>query len=554
MSDAGARHGGTAAAGSSGIVIGRVQKLAGGDLPVSERYIHADKVEDEVARFVQAVAESVADFDSERLHLLELESQDPLHILDAQRMLLLDPDLSRKVMESIRNQRINADWAVHQQVTAIARIFDNISDEYLRARKSDIEHVGQRILRHLAGCEDQKLLVEAKERLIVAGEDFTPVEVIRLWRQGVAGFVAEKGGPNAHSIIIARGLGMPALMGAEGVLEQLNDGDRLIVDGEQGVWRVNPSFVHEREYLIMARNADAEQRSLSMFADCASLSNDGHALKLMANLEVEDELPQAVRLGVEGVGLYRSEFLLTDADCLPDEEAQYQLYARVMQSMIGLPVTFRLMDIGGEKSLLYEHIIGHRAMTDNPALGLRGVRLLLQNKVVLRDQLRALLRASQHGDLRILVPMVSRVEEMSVVREQLEICAEGLLIENLPKLGAMIEVPAAVIIADQLAEVCDFFSIGTNDLIQYTLAADRADEEVAYLYDTTHPALEPMLRQTAQAARTAGIEVNMCGELAADLCWTERLMNMGFDTLSMSLQHILPVRKHLASLHYHPDS
>jgi len=545
---------GTAAASSAGIVIGRVQKLAGGEFPVPERRIEEPDIEQEVRRFEQAVSASVVDFDSERLHLLELESQEPLHILDAQRLMLLDPDLSAKVVDFIRRQRINAEWAVHQQVTAIAEVFDHISDDYLRARKSDIEHVGQRILRHLSGCKELQLSIPDNEKLIVASEDFTPIEVIRLWRKGVAGFIAEKGGPNSHSIIIARGLSIPALIGAEGVLAQLKDGDRLVVDGEQSIWLANPSPAHEAEYLAMARGVDEEQRSLTEFSGRASLSSNGHALKLMANLEIEDELPQARMLGAEGIGLYRTEFLLTEANDLPDEDVQYQLYARVMRSMPGLPVTFRLMDIGGEKPLLFEHIAGHRMQADNPSLGLRGVRLLLRNKTVLRVQLRALLRAANEGDLRIIVPMVCRVEEMNEVRAQLADCAADLGITHTPLLGAMIEIPAAVIIADQLAEVCDFFSIGTNDLIQYTLAADRSDEEVAYLYDTTHPALEPMLRQTAQAAKHAGIDVSMCGELAADPRWTESLMNMGFDTLSMSLQHILPVRKHLASLHYQPSA
>ncbi len=541
---------GTATASSAGIVIGRVQKLAGGEFPVPERHIAGADIEAEVHRFEQAVSASVADFDSERLHLLELESQEPLHILDAQRLMLLDPDLSAKVVDFIRLQQINAEWAVHQQVTAIAEVFDHISDDYLRARKSDIEHVGQRILRHLSGCKELQLSVPTNEKLIVASADFTPIEIIRLWRKGVAGFVAEKGGPNAHSIIIARGLGIPALIGAEGVLGQVKDGDRLVVDGEQSLWLVNPSPAHEAEYLAMARGVDEEQRSLSAYAKRASLSSNGHALKLMGNLEIEDELPQARMLGAEGIGLYRTEFLLTEANDLPSEEVQYQLYARVMHAMPDLPVSFRLMDIGGEKKLLFEHIVGHRMQTDNPSLGLRGVRLLLRNKAVLRVQLRALLRAASEGDLRIIVPMVCCIEEMNEVRAQLAACAADLGITKIPLLGAMIEIPAAVIIADQLAEVCDFFSIGTNDLIQYTLAANRSDEEVAYLYDTTHPALEPMLRQTAQAAKNAGIDVSMCGELAADPRWTESLLNMGFDSLSMSLQHILPVRKHLASLHY----
>jgi len=545
---------GTAAACSPGIAFGRVQKLGIGELPVPERHIEDAQVAAEQARFEQAVADAVSDFDRERRHLTGLDSQEPLHILDAQRLMLLDAELSRKVMQSIANEHINAEWAVHRQIQEIASVFDSISDEYLRARKIDIQHIGQRLLSHLAGCGHQLLQINAGEPMVAVGEDFTPIDVLRLWRQGVAGFIAEKGGPSAHSIIIARGVGMTALMGAEGLLRQIRDGDRIVIDGEQGVWMANPEPAAEAQYQAMARGVINTELDLHAFAGLASRSRDGHALLLMANLELEDELPLARQLGTEGVGLYRTEFLISDTDQLPDEEMQYRQYARVMQTMLGLPVTFRLMDIGGEKPLLFEQVAGHRVVAANPALGLRGVRLLLQNERVLHHQLRALLRASTLGELQILVPMVSRVEEMQELRRHMEECAADLGILQLPALGAMIEVPAAVMIANNLAQVSDFFSIGTNDLIQYTLAADRADEEVAYLYDTAHPALEPMLRQSVHAAHKAGIPIAMCGELAADLRWTEQLMNMGFDALSMALHQILPARKHLASLNYHPEN
>ncbi len=555
MSLAGKLLQGAAAACSPGIVIGRVQKVSSGEFPVPERQIEADRIQVEIARFEQAVADSVTDFDRERQHLTGLESQDPLHILDAQRLMLLDADLSCKVTHNIRDECINAEWAVHRQIQEIASVFDNINDDYLRARKSDIQHIGRRILSHLVGCDHEVLPMNPDdEPLVVVGEDFTPIDVLRLWRQGVAGFIAEKGGPSAHSIIIARGIGMTALMGAENILRRIKDGDHIVIDGEQGMWLANPSPAAEAKYRALAHGVANVERDLHAFAGLASQSRNGHALRLMANLELEEELPQAHELGAEGIGLYRTEFLLSLTELLPDEEMQYQHYARVMRAMQGLPVTFRLMDIGGEKPLLFEQFIGHRVQAANPSLGLRGIRLLLHGGNMLCDQLRALLRASTEGDLQILVPMVSRVEEMQEVRRQLVACAAELGITELPPLGTMIEVPAAVMIADALAEVSDFFSIGTNDLIQYTLAADRVDEEVAYLYDTAHPALEPMLRLSVQAAHKAGIPIAMCGELASDLRWTELLLNMGFDSLSMGLHHILPVRKHLASLNYHPES
>ncbi|MDQ6960732.1 MAG: aldolase/citrate lyase family protein, partial [Mariprofundaceae bacterium] len=253
------------------------------------------------------------------------------------------------------------------------------------------------------------------------------------------------------------------------------------------------------------------------------------------------------------VGLYRTEFLLAGVDRVPGEEDQFQHYTSVLHGMEGLPVVFRLMDIGGEKSILFEHIIGNDAHGMNPALGLRGIRILLRHPDILRVQLRALLRSADEGDIQILIPMVTHPDEIIQVRDMLNECARELGVKSRIPVGAMIEVPAAVMIADELTQVSDFFSIGTNDLIQYTLAADRTDDEVAYLYDASHPAVESMLRLTVRAAKKAGIPITMCGEMAADRKWTERLMNMGFDALSMSLNHILPVRKRLSGLYYHPE-
>lgn len=545
---------GTAVAASPGVAIGLAQKINPGQNPIPEKTIDAGDVQAEIDRLEQAIVSSVADLDAERLHLLNLESQEPLHILDAQRLMLLDPDLLHKVMDMIRGKKINAEWALHQQMSVIAEVFEHIEDSYLRARKIDVEQVGKRILHYLTGQEEEPVSLLANgEKVILVGDDFTPLEIMRFWRQGVAGFIAEQGGPNAHSVIIARGLGMPALMGAEGIISQLEDGTPIILDGEQGVWISNPDNEILSEYQRLTQSMDLVQQGLQAYARQPSISADGHALKLMANLEVDDEVPMACAIGVDGVGLYRTEFLLAGMDQLPGEEDQFQQYTGVLRGMEGLPVVFRLMDIGGEKPILFEHIIGHDAHGMNPALGLRGIRILLQHPDVLKVQLMALLRAADEGDIQILIPMVTHPDEITQVRDILNECARELGVKSRIPVGTMIEVPAAVMIADELAKVSDFFSVGTNDLIQYTLAADRADDAVAYLYDASHPAVKSMLRLTVRAAKKAGIPVTICGELAADTQWTEKLMNMGFDALSMSLNHILPVRKRLGSLHYHPE-
>ncbi len=545
---------GTAMAASPGIVIGVVQKIAPGQVPIPEKKIDADDVQSEIEHLEQAIIDSVADLDAERLPLLGLESQEPLHILDAQRLMLLDPDMSRKVMDMIREKKINAEWALHQQIHSITDVFEHIEDDYLRARKMDIEQVGMRILRHLTGQKEKSFAHSTDHgKVILVSDDFTPLEIMCFWREGVAGLIAEQGGTNAHSVIIARGLGFPALMGAEGIMDQLDDGMSIILDGERSTWISLPDDEILSVYQQFTQVMLLVKEGLQAYAKQPSVSADGHVLKLMANLEVIDEIPRTWVTGVDGVGLYRTEFLLTDEDKLPGEEEQFQHYMDVLRGMDGLPVVFRLMDIGGEKSMLFEHITGHRMNEINPSLGLRGIRILLRHPDVLRVQLMAILRAADTGNVNILIPMVTHPQEIIQVRDMLNECAKTLGIENNIPVGTMIEVPGAVMIADELAKVSDFFSVGTNDLIQYTLAADRADDAVAYLYDASHPAVETLLKLTVQAAKKAGIPVTICGEMAADLEWTERLMNMGFDSLSMSLNHILPVRKHLSSLHYHPD-
>ncbi len=546
---------GTAVASSPGIAIGIAQKIDQGQSPIPERQIDAGHIREEIRRLEQAIIDAVADLDTERSHLLNLESQEPLHILDAQRLMLLDTDLSHKVIHMIGEKKINAEWALHQQISAICGVFEDIEDNYLRTRKIDIEQAGMRILHHLTGREVKPISFLANgEQVILISDDFAPLEIIRFWRQGVAGFIAGQGGINAHGIITARGIGLPALVGVEGAISQIEDGDPVIVDGERGVWIANPDDASLSEYQRLAQTMGLVQEGLQAFVRKASTSADGHVLKLMANLEVNDEVPLACAAGADGVGLYRTEFLLAGMDRLPGEDEQFRQYMRVLRGMEGLPVVFRLIDIGGEKPMLFEHIMGHAATGMNPSLGLRGVRILLHNPDVMRVQLMALLRVADEGEIHILIPMVTHPDEVVEVRRILNTCARALGVKNKIPLGVMIEVPAAVMVADDLAKVSDFFSVGTNDLIQYTLAADRADDEVAYLYDTSHPAVESMLRLTVRAAKKADIPITMCGEMAADRQWTERLMNMGFDALSMSVNHILPLREHLSRLHYHPEA
>ena len=414
---------GVAVAASPGIAIGIAQKINQGQSPIPEKTIDAGHVQEETRRLEQAIIDAVAALDAERLHLLSLESQEPLHILDAQRLMLLDTDLSRNVIHMICEKKINAEWALHQQIGTICAVFEHIEDSYLRARKTDIEQVGMRILHYLTGREEKSLSLLANgKQVILVSDDFAPLEIMRFWRQGVAGFIAEQGGINAHGIIIARGIGLPALMGAERAIRHIEDGDPVILDGEQCLWITNPDDAILSEYRLFTRTMDRVQEGLQAYARQASVSADGHALKLMANLEVDDEVPLACEAGADGVGLYRTEFLLAGMDRLPGEDEQFQQYTRVVHGMKGLLVVFRLIDIGGENPMLFQHIIGHAAAGINPSLGLRGIRTLLRNPDVLRIQLMALLRAAEEGEIHILIPMVTHPDEIIQVRHILNAC------------------------------------------------------------------------------------------------------------------------------------
>ncbi|RMH60044.1 MAG: phosphoenolpyruvate--protein phosphotransferase [Zetaproteobacteria bacterium] len=539
-----------AVAKSAGIAIGRVQQLAHGRVPIPELKIAPHQAEDEVARFRDGVKRSLNEINEECAQLEKLEVLDPLLILEAHRMILNDPELLESTMESIRRDLINAEWALRQQVDRIKAVFAAIEDPYLRERGEDIEQVGSRIIRHLQGStEDTGGQAGFAEHILIA-DDFSPVDVVKFWRLGAAGLIAEQGGMNAHNIIVARGIGLPMLVGANGILGQAKDGDQIILDAELGTWTINPSARELEQYALFRHALAVVERDLCAYATRPSLSADGRAMALLANLEFVDEVALLTKVGAEGIGLFRSEYMFMSASGLPDARQQAAAYSRLVQAVGDGPVTVRLLDIGGDKPALFREIARRDYLGTNPALGLRGIRLLRRWPAVIEQQLLGILLAAQEAPIQILVPMVAAPEEMLWVRALCEkICRREGLRENV-RIGAMIEVPAAVIIADELAKVSDFFSIGTNDLIQYALAMDRGDEEGESLYDARHPAIERMITLTADSAKRHGIALSVCGELAADDNWTQFFLDLGVDALSMSTHYILPIRKHLAKLQY----
>jgi len=559
------RREGHPVASSSGIVIGQVKKILHGRQPVAERPIEPHMIDHEVARLLKAIEAAGQAIDVERNHLMGAGIKDPLMILDMHSMLIADPELLAKSTARIRNDCINAEWALRQELDAIQLIFEQIEDEYLRNRSDDIEHAGRRILDHLmdkpAELSEQPdtqpnqapyASQKGEKPLIYVGDDFSVSDVVSMWRCGVAGIITEFGGADAHNIIVARGIGLPAMVGATGILADIEDGDTLILDAEQDIWILNPSQAEQTAYVKFKAAVSSSRKNLQAFACKPSLSADGHELKLMANIEFPEELDLAEDTGIDGIGLYRSEFLFINESTMPDEQYQYEQYAQLVRRMNGKPVTMRLLDIGGDRPWLYSDLAGHDYGGANPALGLRGVRLLLRNPALLKTQLNAMIRAADEGPVRILAPMVTNIEEMEKLRDLAEQCRIQLGVTESVPLGAMIEVPAAALIAREMAGVCDFFSIGSNDLMQYALAADRNDEEVADLYQSNHGAVLELITLTASAAKQTGIPVSICGELAADPEWTATFLNLDMEYLSMSSSNILSIRRCLSRQLYKP--
>jgi len=551
------RRQGNAAASSSGIIIGRVHKLMHGRQPIPERKMRAAQLDGEITRLMVAVEASVAEIDIERDHLSQIGARDPLMILDMHRMMIADPELVDKAKARIMETHINAEWALRQQMDAIHVVFEQIEDEYLRNRKDDIEQAGRRILRHLLGHNTQHDLLlnsesEPHHQTIYVGDDFSVGDMVLMWRQGAAGVITEQGGAGAHNIIVARGIGLPALVGASDILTDLEDGDALILDAEQGLWILNAPEQEQSAYNKFIEAIDVCQQELQAYATQPSHSKNGHELKLMANIEFPEEMDIATRVGVDGIGLYRSEFLFINESTLPTEEEQFGQYATLVRHMAGKPATMRLLDIGGDKPWLYHELDGHQYAGSNPSMGLRGVRWLLREKKLLQTQLRAMLRAGEEGPVQILIPMVTTCAEVEQVRELAARCHQSMGLNKPLSIGVMIEVPASVFIADELARVSDFFSIGTNDLMQYSLATDRTDEEVAVLYRPEHPAILELIRMTAVAAKKAGIPVSVCGELAANPLWTETFLNLEMHALSMTLNKVLTIRRYLSRKTYQP--
>jgi len=540
---------------SRGIAIGRVQKLSGGDLEIPEYTIAEAEVEAEVARFADAQARA-------REQLEQVRAQVPVGLggaqneiaafIDTHLLMMDDRSLTEAVVSSIRSSRINAESALKRQRDALVAVFEQMDDAYLRSRKDDVQHVSARILRTLLK-QERSLPVgtsgaaaeRAPEPNVIVADDITPADIILLAQAGVAAFITEYGGPLSHTAILARSYSIPAIVGLHGARRLFKDGEAVIVDGDLGHALADPdeqalAFFRSKRAGQLARRA-----SLSGLRDQPAISRDGVKIRLLANIELSEDATHAADLGAEGVGLYRTEFLYMNRKTLPTEDEQYEAYSRVVASVKG-PITIRTLDLGADKQV----DSGARSgpTPNNPALGLRAIRLCLKEPDLFRAQVRALLRASAHGDVHIMLPMISSVAEYRQAKNFIDATREQLSREGQPMakhvpVGAMIEVPAAALAAPLLAKHADFFSIGTNDLIQYTLAIDRVDDEVNYLYDPLHPAVLRLIRMTIEAGDRGRIPVAMCGEMAGDPRYTRLLLGLGLTEFSMHPASVLEVKR-----------
>ena len=538
---------------SPGIAIGPAHIAEDGDLPVAESQIPESEVEAEQGRLAEAVAVSLKQLrklKSKTAALPASAAEEVGYLLDAHLAMLSNSRLVRGAGERIARSRINAERAVQIEIHEIGESFTAMRDPYLAARIEDIRVVGTRLIRNLIK-KPYVAYSGVPAGAVILAEELSPADTALMDPERIAGFATVFGGAG-HTAIVARALGLPAVLAVPGLLDHAQPGDVVVVDGTAGSVIIGPSPQTVREYEARRDALARERRGLARLRKLPAVTRDGVEIALEANLELPIELEQALANGAMGLGLVRSEFLYMNRDDLPGEEEQYAVYSALVRGMDGKPVTVRTFDLGGEK--IARSLSEHIAEPDNPALGLRAIRLSLKHRRLLDPQLAAMLRAASDGPLRILLPMIATAGEIRRVREALEQVARRLkrrgmrLPKALPPLGAMIEVPGAALAADSLAAEADFFAIGTNDLIQYTLAIDRSDEQVAHLYNPLHPAVLRLIQFAIEAALRRGMPISICGEMAGEPRFSALLLGLGVRNLSMAPRNIPRVKQRIRNL------
>ena len=534
---------------SSGVAIGRAMLMSHATLEVSHLTLAPRLIEKEIARFDAAVAAVKAELQTVK-ESAEHAPAELAAFIDVHAMFLEDQELVVKPREIIRERRCIAEWALVQQMEHLVEQFDQFEDAYLRERKFDVVQVVERVIKELLGHPGRGSLKAAKhtkeEALSVVAHDLSPADTIAFKDHRFAAFITDVGGATSHTAILARSMAIPAVLGLENGRTLVRDGELLIVDGLRGVVIVNPDARVLEEYRLRAEQLELERVKLQRLRTSPAVSLDGVMIALHANIELPGDVPVALEGGAEGIGLFRTEFLFLNRGDMPDEQEQYEAYKKVVKGMAGRPVTIRTFDLGADKDIRPEATVADRVKT-NPALGRRAIRLSLAEPRMFQTQLRAILRASKHGPIKLLIPMLSHAHEIDQTLAALEQAKSSLRGEKVAfdeniLVGGMIEIPAAALAVGFFLRRLNFLSIGTNDLIQYTLAIDRADEQVAALYDPLHPAVLMLLAHTISSAERAGIPVSVCGEMAGDPRLTRLLLGMGLRTFSMHPSQILKVK------------
>ena len=549
---------------SRGVAIGRAVLVASSRVDVAHYFVDAASVDHEIARLRIARDEVAAELTALQRDLPSEAPAELSALLDVHLMLLHDESLTGATKQWVRDRHYNAEWALSAQLEVLARQFDEMEDEYLRERKADLEQVVERLLRVMARGVASAALAHptagpapapnqrdfaGEDPLVLVANDIAPADMLQFKRSVFTGFITDVGGKTSHTAIVARSLDIPAVVGAREASRIIRQDDWVVIDGDAGIVIVNPSAILLEEYRFRQRQSEVERARLSRLRHTPAITLDGERVELLANIELPGDAASALEAGAVGVGLFRSEFLFMNRNGeLPGEDEQFEAYKAAVVAMKGLPVTIRTVDIGADKplermsvnELRHEHAL-------NPALGLRAIRWSLSEPGMFRQQLRAILRASAFGKVKLLIPMVAQLGEArqtleSVARAKHQLREAGRAFTDV-QVGAMVEVPAAALMLPSLLRVFDFVSIGTNDLIQYTLAIDRADEAVAHLYDPWHPAVLQLIAQTITQARVAGKDVSVCGEMAGDPSFTELLLGMGLRSFSMHPSQVLSIKQ-----------
>ncbi len=534
---------------SGGIAIGRAMLMSHATLEVSHLTISPRMVDKEIARFDAAIKAVKGELET----MKETTEHAPAELaafIDIHTMFLEDPELVDKPRAIIRERRCNAEWALVQQMEDLVEQFEQFEDPYLRERKFDVVQVVERVIKELLGHPGRAVMKAAKgvteEMLIVVAHDLSPADVITFKEHRFASFITDVGGATSHTAILARSLAIPSVVGMENARALIRDGEQLIVDGKRGIVIVNPDVRVLEEYQLRKNQIELEKSKLKRLKTAKSQTLDGVDVQLYANIELPGDVPGALDAGAEGIGLFRTEFLFLDRGDMPDEQEQYEAYRKVVKGMAGRPVTIRTFDLGNDKDLRPDGMSGDRVKT-NPALGRRAIRLSLAEPRMFQTQLRAILRASKHGPIKLLIPMLAHAHEIDQTLAALEqakssLRGEKVVFDENIAVGGMIEIPAAALAIGLFLRRLDFLSVGTNDLIQYTLAIDRSDEQVSSLYDPLHPAVLMLIAHTLASAEKVNIPVSLCGEMAGDPKLTRLLLGMGLRNFSMHPSQILEVK------------